>query len=241
MQIKSPFDIFDGILVINIDRHLDRWVKFKEEADSYGFGNKVHRIKGERFTKTPYGCALAHKRCLDYAKEKGWSNVLIFEDDVKFIYSDTYFRKVMKKVAADKRIVTGDWDILYLGISARSILSKKEIKFTPGDLIGSRDKWYGRFAYAVNSNNYDLYAGLPSEDKFQNRNRGDVVLAGRKDLRKLVVWPALVSVTDSPSLNDPYLTNIDHFIESRYVKFNLVDADRVLKNKFRGFEIRIRR
>ena len=241
IQTKSPFDMFDGILVINIDRHLDRWMKFQEEANAYGFNKKVHRVKGEKFTKAPYGCALAHKKCLEYAREKRWANVLILEDDVKFLYSVSYLRKIMKAVAEDKRIIAGDWDVLYLGISARGNLSKKKDELTPGNLIQSRGKWYGRFAYAVNSNKYDIYDGLPSEDMFQNKHRGDVVLAGRKDLRKLVVWPALASVTDSPSLNDPYLTDIEYFIESRYVKFNLVDKANVIMNKFEGFRIKRKR
>lgn len=96
----------DGILVINLDSRPDRYARFTEQARPFFPGREIERISAvagrelPSFGKEPWftentadragywggvaGCALSHRKAIAYAREKGWRNVLIFEDDVRF-------------------------------------------------------------------------------------------------------------------------------------------------------------
>ena len=69
----------DGVFFINLDRRVDRLAEISEELSLMG-------IEGERFSavdRSPgiLGCGLSHLSVLKLARERGYRNVLIFEDD----------------------------------------------------------------------------------------------------------------------------------------------------------------
>ncbi len=94
----------DGILVINMDSSPERYTHFVENIGRYLPMDKVERFSAvpgrelASYNKTPWftsntgerakfwggtaGCALSHRNAIAYARNKGWRNVMIFEDDV---------------------------------------------------------------------------------------------------------------------------------------------------------------
>jgi GR25 family glycosyltransferase involved in LPS biosynthesis len=70
----------DGVFYINLDRRTDRRAEIEEELGRLG-------LPYERFPAIPHptsgivGCGYSHLAILKMAKERGYRNVLIFEDD----------------------------------------------------------------------------------------------------------------------------------------------------------------
>ncbi len=221
--MKNPFDFFDGITVINLDKDISKWVRFVDQTEKYGFADKVVRVPGVFHKNGAYGCAVAHKNCLDTARRRGWSNILIMEDDIKFIYSPTYVKEAVSG-AVDKLKKQRSWDLFYLGLSMREPLFSGTEAYTAGDIIKSDKKWFGRFAYAVNNSAFGVFDTLPEETTFTTYDRGDVLLERRKDLKKYVMWPAIASVSGEESYTDPgKIKEVDKFIEDKYAGFKMVD------------------
>lgn len=101
------WNLFDGVLVINLKSSVGRWENFQKKIGATIPEGKLHRIDavngqmwpgyGEKpwFTdrgveRAPFwggtaGCALSHRIAIQYAQDKGWDNVLILEDDVRFL------------------------------------------------------------------------------------------------------------------------------------------------------------
>ncbi len=93
----------DGIIVINMDSHPERWEEFLRVTGAQLPADKLHRLSavvgvevpgygrapwftertGERsrFWGGTAGCALSHRRAIEMARNKGWRKVLILEDD----------------------------------------------------------------------------------------------------------------------------------------------------------------
>lgn len=109
-------DYFDGAFVINLDRRPDRMEKVQKEFDKVGLSvMRIPAIDGnpsklETVGKTgDVGCTLSHVSCVMTAKDLGWNNVLIFEDDVEFRdNANELFDKCIKNMPED-------WDMIYLG------------------------------------------------------------------------------------------------------------------------------
>ena len=91
-----------GVCVINLDSRTDRWETFQREILPKFEGLQVDRISATLGTqipgygKAPYfrgrkrdrtwaargGCTLSHRNAMLHAKAKGWSHLLILEDDI---------------------------------------------------------------------------------------------------------------------------------------------------------------
>lgn len=72
-------------------------------------------IKAERFNaiKLPngaLGCSLSHLKCLEMAREKSWSHVLIIEDDIQFL-KPTLFKNQLNLFLSNHSA----WDVVLLG------------------------------------------------------------------------------------------------------------------------------
>ena len=100
--IGSIFPPSTGICAINLDTRMDRWEIFQREILPQFEGLPVDRISATLGTqilgygKAPYfrgrkrdrtwaargGCTLSHRNAMLHAKAKGWSHLLILEDDI---------------------------------------------------------------------------------------------------------------------------------------------------------------
>lgn len=107
---------------INLNRRKDRWrnsfkgfssnnitgVKRFMAEDSHHVECKKIKIK-----KGVYCLGLTIKKILLKAKEKGYKEVLIFEDDVEFVEN---FEKLSENYLKDIYEYCSDWDMIYFGI-----------------------------------------------------------------------------------------------------------------------------
>lgn len=116
----------DGVYVINMERRPDRWAAFEatwrdilpwdrvvrllatEGVLIPGYGEKpwFHGRKRDRTWAGRAGCTLSHARALRDARERGWSRVLILEDDAI---------PVPAAAALPQALAQSTWDLLYLG------------------------------------------------------------------------------------------------------------------------------
>lgn len=83
-------------IYINLDRRTDRRAEMEEELAKI-------ELSGERFPaieRKPgaLGCGLSHLAILRRAKEEGWPNVLILEDDFTFLINRATFDQELKAV-----------------------------------------------------------------------------------------------------------------------------------------------
>jgi GR25 family glycosyltransferase involved in LPS biosynthesis len=113
-------DFFSKIYCINLDRRTDRYaeclIEFKKmnieverfsgvdgKAINVGVGWNIGRTVGA------HGLLLTHIKIIEEAIKNEYNNILILEDDVKFI--DNFYEKFDNKITE----LPNDWDLLYLG------------------------------------------------------------------------------------------------------------------------------
>jgi hypothetical protein len=76
------------VLYINLEKRKDRKIHIEEQLKDF---KSVERIEA---IDTPHygylGCVLSHIKALEYAKEMGWDEVIICEDDFEWIQKDKF-------------------------------------------------------------------------------------------------------------------------------------------------------
>lgn len=137
-------DFFDKIYVINLDHRTDRWYKVVENFKSIGLYDyeRFSAIKSDCGWK---GCRDSHLSIIKDAKEKGYKNILIFEDD--FVLS-VEFNDILNKVITQ---LPDDWDMLYLGGNTNKCKNKIKVS----DNLFNVDSVLTTHCYAINSSIYD--------------------------------------------------------------------------------------
>lgn len=180
-SLHSAWDKVDGILVINLDTSRERMDKFlQDNQDSLPLG-KVNRLSAvlgrslDSYGKPPWftartgersaywggagGCALSHAKAISTAKEKGWRNVLIMEDDV-VIGQNPDALAMLEFVLQN---LNGDY-MLYLGYS-RPTPYGKCVQKSGEHALWQVEGVLSTFAYLVPESMYDrLLAAMPTEE-----------------------------------------------------------------------------
>lgn len=184
MDAPTPemcWDMIDGILVINMDTSPQRFTSFMEQSGRYLPSDKVERlpaVAGRQlpdYGKAPWfsektgarapfwggtaGCALSHRRAIEYARQKGWRNVLILEDDAAYD-AVAGAEKLLREALLQLK---GDY-MLYLGFNRPTPYGRKCIK---GDdcAVWAIEGALATHSYLLPESMYDrLLAYLPTED-----------------------------------------------------------------------------
>jgi GR25 family glycosyltransferase involved in LPS biosynthesis len=107
---------FKNIYCINLDRRLDRWLKFIDECKKYSIDNvtRISAVDGEKINNNTnllngeLGILLTHYNIIENAKNKNLDSILIFEDDV--IFTDE-----IKNINNIMSLIPNDWDFIYFG------------------------------------------------------------------------------------------------------------------------------
>jgi glycosyl transferase family 25 len=99
----------EHILYINLDHRTDRKERVLGELAKIGIANP-ERFPAIKMAAGNVGCTLSHIRCIELAKERGWSQVLICEDDITFIDAGIYLNSLGKFLESES-----SWDVLVLG------------------------------------------------------------------------------------------------------------------------------
>lgn len=85
----------DRIFFINLDKRTDRLAEFTAECKKINLPmEKIERFSAISVPTKPYlGCTTSHLEVIKLAKDRGYSNVLIFEDDFEFLVDSDLLEK----------------------------------------------------------------------------------------------------------------------------------------------------
>jgi glycosyl transferase family 25 len=164
VKATNPFDYFKNIVYMNLDNREDRKNQVESELEKFN-------IKAQRFSSykasvkdaMPYiegrnldqhsidlapsrvAATKSHLGVIQMAKDNNWDNVLVLEDDVKFLdHADIILTQALKELEN-----LPEWDILYLG--ANSMDTIKQISGHVGQMTAA----FCGHAYVVNKHFYD--------------------------------------------------------------------------------------
>ena len=84
------------IFYINLEKRIDRRIQIEDELTKMGF--KFERFNAIENTHNGLGCCYSHLKIIKTAKERGYKNVLIFEDD--FIFEVSKNILIASKIAS---------------------------------------------------------------------------------------------------------------------------------------------
>ena len=104
------------IFVINLKYRTDRLFSVVKELYRFDFLDKAEIVEGV-IVDTPNsggaGIALAHKKCIELAKERGYETVIILQDDCKFLVTrDEFVSQINSFLKAEKHNI---WSGLWFG------------------------------------------------------------------------------------------------------------------------------
>ena len=157
-------EFVDAGYYINLDYKTGRRAKMEQMLAHYGWQNLVSRISAaqafDHDVVCGYGtpdwkacvaaCATSHAKAVRDAKEKGYSRVLILEDDAA-IYEDQLEPAVLKlERALESLSKIPEWDVFLLG----SMLLDNELEMAAPGLIRVRS-FNGAHAYILNAKAFD--------------------------------------------------------------------------------------
>ena len=191
---KTLYTYFDKIVCINLLKREDRWNAIQLQFAMAGFNindiikydaidgnpmnwvyvpseNPLDYIKPESWAGAA-GCMASHVNIWKMAKEKGWKNVLIVEDDCDFVpgISQLFLDQIKQ--------VPDNWDLLYLG----GVHQTKQGMFFP-ELISYNVVKCKRLitttCYAIKDTCYDLAINTILEKEPEFYTAVDSYLASR--------------------------------------------------------------
>jgi GR25 family glycosyltransferase involved in LPS biosynthesis len=155
------FNYFDAAVYINLDKRMDRRQLFENRISQIGLKisrfsaitpdendlNLTNELKKDSRCKFKIGCTLSHISIVKQAKQNGWKNVLIFEDDCIF---NPDFIKKMESCVSELR--DNKWDLFYMGgePNVKCLPFSENLRFCP-----ESGGIYGTHSYAINSSFYD--------------------------------------------------------------------------------------
>jgi len=138
-------EFIDKILIINLEKRNDRKTQILEEIVKMDLVQKTEIFKAIEYNPGFIGCTASHLNCIKLAKERGYKNVLIFEDDFQFIVDKNTFYKNIEQFFELKNL---DWKVLMLSYN---LLSQKPYN----EFLGITNDCQTASAYLVNSKYYD--------------------------------------------------------------------------------------
>lgn len=102
-------ELFKHTFFINLESRVDRLENVQNELRKMGIiGERINAVKSK---VGGIGCTLSHIRCLEEAKKRGYEQVFICEDDIKFTNPEL-FKQQLQKFSNNKEI---QWDVLLVG------------------------------------------------------------------------------------------------------------------------------
>jgi len=154
-------NFFDKIYCINLSSRTKRWKNVEKQFRKYNLNvTRFEAINGKNLPKnnillqSELGCLHSHLEIFKEAKKNNFKKILIFEDDVCF--SNDFLQKI-------ECINNISWKILYLGASQHDW---SDIKFYKE--FYSCKNTLGTFAYAINTENCNIYDILIEEFSKEN-------------------------------------------------------------------------
>jgi glycosyl transferase family 25 len=100
VSLAPYLDFIEKVVYINLKSRTDRRARIEKELLIFPY-NKIIRFDGRKHMVKYAGCTLSHIGVLEMAIKNNWSNVLIVEDDMKFISNDFSLVKKLSSNAYD--------------------------------------------------------------------------------------------------------------------------------------------
>jgi glycosyl transferase family 25 len=100
------FEFIEQVVYINLDHRLDRRIEIEKELSQYFPIEKITRFSAIRHDHGGVGCTKSHIAVLEMAKQKGWKNYLVVEDDAIFSNFGKGYPLLEKLVAAPFDVIT---------------------------------------------------------------------------------------------------------------------------------------
>lgn len=209
--MNNPFDFFEEIYCINLDERTDRWEHSKSEFEKVGILDKVKRFSAIKDNDGRVGIIKSNLAIVKIAKEKGLKNVLVFEDDVKFIINNS--QEVLEKSIG--QIGELNWSLFYLGANTHN----KLIKIKP-NLILLKNA-FAVHSMAYNEKVYDSfikkYEGLDKINNFDDIL--DVFFAQYYQEKQICLMVNPMMTTQMNDYSDIEKREVNqNFIEERFKK-----------------------
>ena len=162
---------FDKIFVINLDSRKDRWEECQELFKKYNINNyeRVSAVRPiykdipknfynnlvvnqkEWYVTGCIGCKLSHYKVIQLAKERGYDNFLVLEDDFSITLEDFELKIKQALFELDKLSDSLEWDMVYLG--GNNLIKPQKIEDV--SFIYKGIKVNTTHAYAMNHTLYD--------------------------------------------------------------------------------------
>ena len=178
----SPWEGVDGFLVINMDSGTERFSSFMERTGKYLPADKFERVSAvagrelPSYGRAPWftirtgdrssfwggtgGCTLSHRKAILRARERGWRNVLIFEDDVILEHPDVAGIAVAEALSH----VDGKY-MLYLGYNLPTPYGQRRQTLNCGMELWITEGVLAAHAYLVPCSMYDTLLDLMPESE----------------------------------------------------------------------------
>lgn len=136
-RFTNPFDYFDRIYFINLEKRIDRRSQAENELSIMGI-NDAYRIVGVDHENPVIGCRFSHSLIFEDALKCGFDRILVFEDDVEF------FPNAFENMSLALRELPTEWDMFYLGANL-DVFKAYQVKEHIARLTGA----FTTHAYAV--------------------------------------------------------------------------------------------
>jgi glycosyl transferase, family 25 len=102
------FEFIENVVYINLLHRTDRKSQIESELQKYFPVEKFQRFNAIQHSHGGVGCVMSHIAVLEMAISKGWTNVLIIEDDAMWNKFETGY-PLLEKLSKN------DYDVIVLG------------------------------------------------------------------------------------------------------------------------------
>ena len=138
--------VFDKIVCINLKHRVEKKEFMLKQAKDYNLD--INFFEAVAFPNNPArGCLLSHLEIIKQAKKENLTNILILEDDCKFLKEGTLPN------------VPDNWDMLYLGGNVDAIYDNTNPDWVKGEI-------WTTHSYAISNSIFDLLIrGLEKYDE----------------------------------------------------------------------------
>lgn len=209
--MNNPFDFFEEIYCINLDYRVDRWELVKKEFEKVGILDRVKRFSAIKENDGRVGIIKSNLEIVKIAKSKGLKNVLVFEDDVKFLDNDTL--DILEKSIKQLNNKNLPWKLFYLGANTHNKLTK-----ITDNLIILKDS-YAVHSMAYSENIYTKFINYASNiNQITDYNQIlDVWLSVEVQNKDICLMTNPMITTQRESYSDIEKRNVNYsFIEERF-------------------------
>jgi GR25 family glycosyltransferase involved in LPS biosynthesis len=212
-------NLFENTLYINLEHRQDR--RDHVAAEFAKMGITAERVNAMRTKIGAIGCTLSHIRCLEIAKERGFEQVFICEDDITFLNPDV-LKSNLQSFAEDP--ISQTWDVLIIG--GNNVPPYEQL----AEYVARVYYCQTTTGYVVKKHYYDVLLGNFRESVYQlmrNPGHGQIYALDmywkrlQKEGRWFMITPPTVTQCEGYSDIESRNVNYDHLMldmEKRWLR-----------------------